>query len=183
MARLHPSAPSLDTLFDFAIPSHALAWEPIGDRVMGGLSTGRLLPLPGGIGAFSGELSVAQGGGFASVRSAAGRFDLSLHSGLLLEVRGDGRVYKLSLRTDPYFDGVSYQAAFATRAGRWEEVALPFESFRATWRGGPVPGAPRLDAGQVASFGLLLADRQPGPFRLEIHAIRALRIPAAPVGP
>jgi len=165
----------LDTLFDFALPEDAAAWQAIGDPVMGGASVGRLLPLPGGSAAFSGDLSLAGGGGFASVRSAPGRFDLSHHEAIVLEARGDGRLYTIALRTDPYFDGVSYQASFSTRPGRWDVVRIPFASFHPRWRGRPVPGAPGLEPGRVVSLGIVLADRRAGPFHLEIQSIRALR--------
>jgi hypothetical protein len=165
----------LDTLFDFDDPSFASAWESVGDPVMGGTSTGSLVRLPGGLAAFSGFVSLDRGGGFASVRSAPGLFDLSPHEGILLEVRGDGRVYKFAVRTDPWFDAVAYQVRFATHPGEWEEVRLPLATFQATWRGRPVPGAPPLEPSRVSSFGLLLGDRQAGPFRLGIASIRAYR--------
>lgn len=165
----------LDTLFDFEDPGLAGAWEAVGDPVMGGISTGRLLPIPGGHARFTGMVSLDRGGGFASIRSAPGLFDLSAHEGLLLEIRGDGRVYKLALRTDPWFDAVAYQIRFVTRAGDWEAVRLPLAGFRATWRGRPVPGAPPLEPSRVSSFGLLLGDGQAGPFQLEIASIRAYR--------
>ena len=165
----------LETLFDFADASLASSWESVGDRVMGGVSSGQLVPLAGGWAAFRGEVLLENGGGFASVRSAPGPFDLSAHEGLLLEARGDGRTYKLSVRTDPWSDGVSYQVRFATRPGEGAVHRLPFVDFRPTWRGRPVPGAPLLEPARVCSFGLLVGDRQVGPFHLEIAAIRAYR--------
>jgi monofunctional biosynthetic peptidoglycan transglycosylase len=169
------AGPLLYTLFDFEDPSAPTLWESVGDAVMGGASTGRLTPLPGGLAAFAGVVSLDRGGGFASVRSAPGLFDLSAHAGILLVVRGDGKVYKLAVRTDPWFDAVAHQIHFTTRPGTWDEVRLPFDDFRATWRGRPVPGASPLEASRISSFGLLLGDRQAGPFRLEIASIRAYR--------
>jgi monofunctional biosynthetic peptidoglycan transglycosylase len=67
----------LDTLFDFDDPLRVSAWEAVGDPVMGGASTSRFAPLPGGMAAFSGVVSLDRGGGFASVRSAQGLFDLA----------------------------------------------------------------------------------------------------------
>ncbi|HET8725703.1 MAG TPA: CIA30 family protein [Anaeromyxobacteraceae bacterium] len=163
----------LETLFDFGDPSLAAAWEAVGDPVMGGRSTGRLLAIGAGWVAFTGTVRLDDGGGFASVRSAPGAFDLTGREGVLVEVRGDGRVYKLSLRTDPWFDAVAWQVRFPTRAGEREVHRFPFPSFRATWRGRPVPGAPLLEPGRVASFGLVVGDQQAGDFRLELAAIRA----------
>ncbi len=165
----------LQTLFDFADPAHVDAWEWVGDPVMGGVSTGALVGLAGGVAAFTGTVSLAHGGGFASVRSAPGVFDLSGYEGILLDVRGDGRTYKLSIRTDPWFDAVAYQVRFPTRPGARDEHRISFAAFRPTWRGRPVPGAPPLEPARIASFGLVVGDGQGGPFRLEIAAIRAWR--------
>ena len=165
----------LETLFDFADPTHVEAWEWVGDPVMGGVSTGSFVGVAGGVAVFAGTVSLAQGGGFASVRSAPGVFDLSGYEGILLDVRGDGRAYKLSLRTDPWFDAVAYQLRFATRPGARDEHRLPFSAFRPTWRGRPVPGAPPVEPARIASFGLVAGDGLAGPFRLEIAAIRAYR--------
>jgi hypothetical protein len=162
----------LETLLDFGDPELAGTWEPVGDRVMGGRSVGRMESLVEGWATFAGEL-VLEGGGFASVRSALGAFDLSAHEGVLLEVRGDGRTYRLSLRIDPFFDSVAYQSPFTTRPGERTVHRLPFDGFRATWRGRPVPGAPFLAPSRVCSFGLVVGDRQAGPFRLDIASIRA----------
>jgi hypothetical protein len=161
-----------DAIFDFSRPDAALGWEPVGDRVMGGASTGRLVAPPGGPGVFEGEVSLARGGGFASVRSPPGRFDLSGALALVLDVRGDGRAYRLGLRTDPDLDGPSWQAGFRPTPGRWEAIRLPLGAFRAVWRGRPIPGAPPLDPAGVVRFGLVVGDRQAGPFRLVIAAIR-----------
>ncbi len=176
---LRTASDLLDTLFDFDDPLLAQAWESVGDPVMGGASSGRLQPSPDGLARFMGVLSLDRGGGFASIRSAPGLYDLSAHEGILLEVRGDGRVYKLAVRTDPWFDAVAYQSRFATRPGEWEEVRLPLAGFHATWRGRPVPGAPALEPSRVSSFGLLLADRQAGAFQLEIRVDP--RVPARSV--
>ncbi len=167
----------VDTLFDFGDPDRVGGWEPVGDRVMGGVSTGRLETGPGGLAVFHGEVLLANGGGFASVRSGPGAFDLSRHAGLLVEARGDGRTYRLSVRTDPWFDAVAYQARFTTRAGERAVHRLPFDAFRATWRGRPVPGAPPLDPSRICAFGIRIGEGQAGAFRLELAAIRAWRRP------
>ncbi len=88
-------------------------------------------------------------------------------------MRGDGRTYKLRIRTDVGFDGVSYQASFAGTPGEWTTVQLPFKTFQPTYRGKARFDAEPLDPAKVMSFGLLVADEQVGLFRLEIRWIRA----------
>lgn len=63
-------------------------------------------------------------GGFASVRSLSARLDLANCDAFLIRVRGDGRRYKFSARTDRTFDGPIYQTSFPTKQGEWEELRL-----------------------------------------------------------
>jgi len=160
-------------LFGFASAVSIAEWSAIDDRVMGGVSHSRLRHDPAGHAAFEGIVSLEHDGGFASVR--ARRPDLGAPGAIayLLEVRGDGRRYKLNLRTDDAFDGVNYQAAFEAPAGTWTPIRLPIAGFRPTFRGRSVPGAPPLDPARVRQIGLVIADRQAGPFSLAVRSIRA----------
>ena len=159
-------------LFDFSQSHTAALFHPIGDQVMGGVSTGGL---EGDVrsAVFSGSISFENQGGFASVRSKAGSWDLSLYEGIELDVRGDGLVYKLSLTTDPRYDSVVYRAPFTPSPGRWSTVRIPFGEFSPSFRGNMVPEAPPLDPSKINTFGFLISDRQEGPFRLEIKSIKA----------
>jgi monofunctional biosynthetic peptidoglycan transglycosylase len=142
-------------------------WSSIDDVVMGGVSDSEMV-VEEGTAVFRGELSLERGGGFCSVRSRPAAHDLSRYAALVVRVRGDGHRYKLRLRTSAAFDGVSYEASFTPPAGTWQEIELPLSSFRPVFRGRSVPGAPPLDPARVVTFGLLISDRQAGPFRLEI---------------
>jgi hypothetical protein len=44
-------------------------------------------------------------------------------------------------------------------------------AFTATFRGRPVPDAPRLDPARVRQVGFMIADRQIGDFSLKVHTI------------
>jgi NADH dehydrogenase [ubiquinone] 1 alpha subcomplex assembly factor 1 len=100
-------------LFDFSDPRAADAWRAIDDRVMGGVSRSRLRHDPAGHAVFEGEVSLAQNGGFASVRSSPGERGQAGATACLIEARGDTKQFKLSLLTDDGFDSINYQASFA----------------------------------------------------------------------
>ena len=159
-------------LFDFSNPDTASLFHPIGDRVMGGISAGALV-FEESCAVFAGEVSFENQGGFASVRSGIGSWDLSAFKGVDVDVLGDGKTYKLSLTTDPRYESVVYRARFETTAGRWTTVRIPFTDFSPTFRGETVPGAPPLDPSRINTLGFLISDRQEGPFRLAIKSIKA----------
>ena len=160
------------TLFDFQATTNYPAWQIVNDDVMGGVSTSRFQVLTNGA-LFSGVVSVENNGGFASVRSQPVRADLTGCDSFWLRVRGDGRRYKFSVRTEAGLDTPLYQLVFTTKRGAWEEHRLPFKDFVPTFRGRILTGMPALDPSKVTSVGFLISDKQEGPFQLELAWIKA----------
>lgn len=161
----------LKVLFDFADPNVANAWHAIDDRVMGGVSRSALRSDPGGHAVFEGEVSLERNGGFASVRSAPAVRGKADAQACILEVRGEARRFKLNLLTAGTFDGLNYQAAFTPDPDRWQTLRIPLAEFRPSFRGREVPGAPPLDPARIRQIGLMIAERQAGPFALAIRRI------------
>jgi NADH dehydrogenase [ubiquinone] 1 alpha subcomplex assembly factor 1 len=169
---VHAHAPAMPKpLFDFTNPAAATAWHPIDDRVMGGLSRSALCFDPAGHAVFTGEVSLAQNGGFASVRSTPGNRGLPGATACLIDVRGDNKHFKLSLLTDDGFDSVNYQANFTPSGTDWQTFHLPITAFRASFRGREVAGAPPLDTARIRQVGVMIAARQAGAFTLAIRTI------------
>ena len=163
-------------LFDFQTATNTAAWQVVNDDVMGGVSTSSFR-LTNGAAVFQGEVSLKNNGGFASVRSLPANHDLSGCDTFVIRVRGDGRRYNFTARTDRSFDSTIYQCAFTTKKGEWGEHRLPLKEFVPTSRGRVLSGAPPLDAAKVTSVGFLISDQQDGPFQLEVAWIK-LALPA-----
>jgi hypothetical protein len=158
-------------VYDFQNTTNTTAWQVVNDDVMGGISTSSFR-LTNGVALFQGKVSLENNGGFASVRSLPARHDLAGSDAFVVRVRGDGRSYKFTARTDPSFDSAIYQCAFTTKKGEWEEHRLPFKQFMPTFRGRVLAGEPPLDPAKVTSVGFLISDKQAGPFQLEVAWIK-----------
>ena len=143
-------------------------WQAVNDGVMGGVSSGRIAAVDGGL-RFEGHLSLENNGGFASVRRVLD-VDLAATGGVRLRLRGDGRRYQFRLRKDERFDGVAWRAEFVSSTG-WSEIELPYSAFEPVHRGRPVPEAGPVLPGRIRQAGFMLADRREGPFRLDIGRI------------
>lgn len=166
------SAPE-NVLFNFANATNA-AWQIVNDDVMGGSSTSRFR-ITSGVARFTGDVSLENNGGFASVRTLPARFDLADASEFLLRVRGDGRRYKFTARMESNLDGPLYQCAFTTAKGEWQEIRLPLKDFTPTFRGRVLTGQLPLSASKLTSIGFLISDQQSGQFQLEIAWIKVPR--------
>lgn len=80
-------------LFDFDTPEQARQWQSVNDGVMGGRSSGRAALTSERTLRFEGNLSLANNGGFASIRTRPSRLPLAGGDVLIVRVRGDGREY------------------------------------------------------------------------------------------
>ena len=159
------------TVYDFHTVTNAAAWQVVNDDVMGGVSTSSFR-LTNGVALFHGKVSLENNGGFASARSLPAHHDLAIGDSFVIRVRGDGRRYKFTARTDPSFDSAIYQCGFTTKKDKWEEHHLPFRQFVATFRGRVLSSEPPLEAARITSVGFLISDKQDGPFQLEVAWIK-----------
>jgi hypothetical protein len=169
---MNADATSEKILFDFQTATSYPAWEIVNDEVMGGLSSSQFQVSTNGA-VFSGEVSLENNGGFASVRSAPAGQNLAGLDAFVVRARGDGRRYKFTVRTEAGFDAPLYQCAFTTKRGEWEEHRLPFKNFVPTFHGRILTDVPPLNPAKVSSVGFLISDKQKGPFKLEVAWIKA----------
>lgn len=165
------AVPAATTLLDFDDPADVALWRAVDDVVMGGVSHSAFEQAGPSVARFSGNVSLENSGGFASVRTPPRDWHAAGARAFLLRVRGDGHTYKFTIRTGDGFDGIQYQARFVAPADAWTDVVLPVSDFVATFRGRKVPFAPSLDPAQVRALGLMISDRQAGPFELLVDRI------------
>ncbi|PWA64163.1 NAD(P)-binding Rossmann-fold superfamily protein [Artemisia annua] len=140
-----------------------------------------------------GIVSTANNGGFTSIRTK--NFDvaenLSAYDGLELRLKGDGRRYKLIVRTSRDWDTVGYTVGFDTVKDQWQSVQLPFSSLRPIFRAKTVADAQPFDPSQIISLQLMFSKFEydgklnptfvEGPFELPVSSIRAYM--AEPITP
>lgn len=162
-------------LFDFTRADAAKEWQTVNDGVMGGVSDGRFKLTDTKTMVFFGTLSLANNGGFASVRTKAKKLDLVKGDTLVAKVRGDGREYTLNLYPDRSQVAYSYRAAVPTKKDEWIEVKIPLDKFEATSFGRVVKNAGTVKPGEINTLGFTLGDKKAGPFKLEIEWIKVER--------
>ena len=134
---------------------------------MGGVSTSEVGWADGAM-LFTGDLSLANDGGFTSVVSPAlnGPVWASV-DGVTIDMTGDGRTYTLQVRT---VDTGNWIQAFPTTAGVADTVVLPWAGFQPVSRFlDPVPAPGPLDSAAVDGVAVYLVDGREGAFRLAVR--------------
>ena len=90
-------------LFQFYRGYMLTGWRSIDDVVMGGVSSSALEVKDSAL-VFSGQVSLANNGGFASVRSPPLQSSIPDAKAFVLRVMGDDKSYKINVKTDAAFD-------------------------------------------------------------------------------
>lgn len=172
----HAEEPEMteQVLFSFEDDEGPDRWTIVNDGVMGGLSRSRILLSDERTAVFEGRLSLENNGGFASVRSRPEAMPTAGTSRLAVRLRGDGREYQLRIRTSRAFDGVAYRWNFKTTAGEWTTIEAPYRDFVPTFRGRVLRDVPPIEPAAIRQLGILIADKDETPFRLEIDWIKAV---------
>ena len=165
--------PAAKLVVDFSDAAAARKWLSVNDGVMGGVSEGGFRITDNKTLVFSGKISLENRGGFASIRTRPAELGLGGSDTIALRVKGDGRTYYLGLRTAARFAAASYRAPVKTQKDTWQETRISLKDFEYAAFGRRIARAEPLKANKVQSVGFTLADKQAGPFRLEVAWIRA----------
>jgi transforming growth factor-beta-induced protein len=150
----------------------SLRWQTMNDGVMGGRSRGDATTSKNATLLFAGDISLENNGGFSSIRTRPQDLQLGEYDGLKIRVQGDGRSYKMSLRTSGSSSWIAYWADFETVKDKWTTVEIPFSEWVPTTFGRKLAG-PRLVPSRINSVGFMLYDKKAGPFSLEVDSISA----------
>ncbi len=143
-------------------------WRAVNDGVMGGRSSGGPT-FENGHMVFSGVINT-NGGGFSSIRRPVQSWEFQDARRVTMRIKSDGRAYRLRFRTDVTWRGrrIAFQKPIpVTQAGEWETVTVTLDNMRASLFGRTVRGA-EFDPNAILETGVILADGQDGPFKLEI---------------
>ena len=147
------------------------AWEFVSDRVMGGVSDGRIdtRTLDGRRATeLTGTVSLDNDGGFVQMAFDLDR-DVSLTgvTGLWIAVQRDGQTYELRLRTrDLSRPWQSFRATFKAPSD-WKSMEFPFSGFT------PHRTEATFDPAKLHRIGVVAIGR-PGPVRVAVSDIGLL---------
>ena len=143
-------------------------WQIVDDVVMGGRSSGNFEINDQGYGEFTGEVSLANKGGFSSVRFDLPTLEVTNYSGVRLFVKGDGKPYQFRIRNS-YLNRFAYSSKFYTN-GDWQTIEIPFSTMIATFRGYRLD-LPRYEGDKIEEITFLIGNKKEESFELLVDRI------------
>ena len=146
-------------------------WRIVNDGVMGGLSSSKAVIKDDKI-IFSGNVSLENNGGFASLRSPVKDYNFENFSGIEIKIKGDGKRYSISMKETTYFSGYFYTSSFETKKDEWIVAKIPFNQFKLYYFGKETNSTKKIPLNNIKEISLLIGDKQEGSFNTEIDYIK-----------
>ncbi len=158
----------MEKIYTFSAQTNIKEWRIVNDGVMGGLSKSSLVLTSEGHGQFSGHVSLANNGGFASIQLNTTIKLADETKFIVLRVKGDGKRYEFRLTGDRSRPE-SYVHQFVT-SGEWEDIKLPISEFYPQFRGRKL-NIPDFNFKRIEQVSFLIANKQEEDFSLLIDWI------------
>ena len=146
-------------------------WRIVNDGVMGGLSSSKAIVNDDNKIIFSGNVSLENNGGFASLRSAVKDYNFENFSGIEIKIKGDGKRYSISMKETSYFSGYFYTCSFETKKNDSAVLQIPFDRFKLNYFGKDTNSSKKVPLSKIKEVSLLIGDKQEGTFEAEIDYI------------
>lgn len=142
-------------------------WRVVDDRVMGGKSSGDFYINESGNGVFEGFVSLANNGGFSSVRYRE-TFQIQSQKSIRIHLKGDGSKYQFRVKASSS-DRHSYISEFQT-SGEWETIEIELSDMYPAFRGRKL-SIPNFDKNQIKELAFLIGNKKEQKFHLELKSI------------
>ena len=159
---------NMEKIYTFSTETNIKEWRIVNDDVMGGISESSLALTDAGHGQFSGHVSLANNGGFASIQFNTTIKLAEEKKFIVLRVKGDGKRYEFRLKGE-ISQPESYVHQFAT-SGEWENIKLEISEFYPQFRGRKL-NIPNFNFEGIEQLCFLIANNQEEDFELLIDWI------------
>lgn len=144
------------------------SWQIINDSVMGGASKSQLNLIDKNL-VFTGCLSFANSGGFASVRYQLDK-NIIDKKRIAISVKGNQRRFQLRLRTNIESTAIAYKVEFIALEIE-QTLVFTEDDFKGTFRGKDRHDAAPLAFSDVKQISFLIADKCNHEFYLQVKSI------------
>jgi hypothetical protein len=158
----------MEKIYTFSSQTNIKEWRIVNDGVMGGVSKSSIVLTDAGHGQFSGHVSLANNGGFASTQLNTAIKLTEEMKFIVLRVKGDGKRYEFRLKGN-ISQSESYVHQFPT-SGEWENIKLAISEFYPQFRGRKL-NRPNFNFNNIEQLSFLIANGKEEDFELLIDWI------------
>ena len=151
-------------------------WVLISDNIMGGVSKSKLDYTENTM-VLSGNISLDNFGGFSSVKTTFGKYDLSQYRGVKIKFKSKNQKFAFTLEdqknwTLPNFKGNFY----SDKDNIWEKKTIYFNDFKEYQVGEPT-GKKLKDntLKNIIRMGIITTEKKEGPFSIEIDYVEFIK--------
>ena len=156
------------TIIDFDKNSSLFGWRVVDDVVMGGESNGKFEINSEGHAVFYGVVSIANNGGFSSLRHRFEKLDISKFKKIKILLKGDGKKYQFRVKPSK-FNQFSYTTYFQTTT-KWETIEINLADLIPTFRG-RILDMDNYTGNALEELGFLIGNKKNEQFELIIDSI------------
>jgi hypothetical protein len=164
--------------FDFGTENgNTKDWFTLTDNVMGGVSTSKIVANAKSL-EFSGSISFQNNGGFASLRSPFGKYDLSGYTDVSIRFKSSAQKFALTLENSRNWWEPNYKYQFQSeQSSDWKTVTFKLmdihEEIIGRKTGNVIDKSILKD---VCRIGIITNDKKEGPFSIEIDYIEFIKL-------
>jgi monofunctional biosynthetic peptidoglycan transglycosylase len=166
-----------DSVIDFGNGQNQINnWVMISDKIMGGVSKCKLDYTQNEM-ILSGDISLDNFGGFSSVKTTFGQYDLSEFKGVKIKFKSTNQKFAFTLEDNKNWTLPNYKGSFhSSKAGTWEEKIIYFKDFKEYQIGEPT-GKKIQDRSlkNIVRMGIITTEKKEGPFSIQIDYIEFIK--------
>ena len=163
---------SNEWLIDFGKQDSDAYWGVQVDGVMGGLSTGRSVLSDSSL-IFTGDISLRNNGGFSSLRSQYGRYDLARFDSVEIRIRLTGQQFSFTLAKDRRFWVPNYKSEIINESENWKTHVFSLDNFKEYRVGNPTGDMINENIqSRIIEMGFINEGKKEGVFTLELDYVR-----------
>ncbi len=159
-------------VIDFGSKGKESNWFVLNDGVMGGRSGGEVIFGDNSF-TFSGEVSLENNGGFASIRSPFLTYKLQQYKQVEIRYRATGMQFALTMANSKRWYNPNYKFNLAQTQGQWKTAVillLDFKQYQVGRETGYTIATETLN--QIIRLGFISNEKRAGEFELEVDYIK-----------
>lgn len=167
-----PVSSNFNSNIDFGLNKIGSNWKVMNDGVMGGLSKGDVTLTKNSL-ILKGEISLANNGGFSSIRCPWGKMDLSKYSEVTIKYRSTEQKVAICFEPNRRWWRPYYMLDLNPTQGKWKTVTLKIEEAKkysiARPRNAYLTKEIRKE---VLRLGFMTNDKKESPFEFEVDFLK-----------